>query len=666
MLRPGIRQLAGAWMAVLLLIVGMPAFAAGAMPKAKSDKDPEASRSSQQWRAVTPEELAMTAEPRAPGASAVYLYTQVDRDDTTSSELTYRQIKVLSEEGRNLANVGINYNKEQESILDIEARLIQPDGTIVPFSGTVYDRPLAASRDLGFYAKSFTLEDVRVGSVIEYRFRHRYDSVGRLYHSRWLLSQDLFTRYAKFSLRMSSAAGVRWSWPVGLPEGTVPPTLEKNVVRMEIRSVPAFMTEDYMPPAGELALTVNFTYVSDRKPTTDPVKFWADFGGTNLLSMERFIGDAKDVRDRLDGIIAPGDSNEQKVRKIYDHIQQVRNTDEPPLAGQPDERKECRLALSAREVGKFGCGKSSHIQMYFVALVRAAGIPAAPAFVASRNDRFFQPQSMLTSGLTGLIVAVTIDGREVLLQPAMSILPFGSLPWMETAVPAFRLSREGAQWITTPMPRAQDAVTRRKAKLVLSEDGVLEGTVILRHAGHEAIQRLVTLRKADDQTRSEVLREDLRRTLAVPAEITVVHQPDWAARGGVIETEYRVKVQQWAVTAGNRLLLGIGLFGGEQAGKFIAPNREHPIYFVYPFTTEDELEIALPAGFRVQSVPAARSSSDGALGYATSIESREGVVSIRRSLRHDVLLAKQTQYPRFRSFYELVRTGDQEQLVLAH
>ncbi len=32
------------------------------------------------WQPITPEELKMTAEPKAPGAAAINLYRQVDRD----------------------------------------------------------------------------------------------------------------------------------------------------------------------------------------------------------------------------------------------------------------------------------------------------------------------------------------------------------------------------------------------------------------------------------------------------------------------------------------------------------------------------------------------------------------------------------------------------------
>jgi len=35
------------------------------------------------WQPISQEELKMISEPRAPGASAIILYRQVDRDDST-------------------------------------------------------------------------------------------------------------------------------------------------------------------------------------------------------------------------------------------------------------------------------------------------------------------------------------------------------------------------------------------------------------------------------------------------------------------------------------------------------------------------------------------------------------------------------------------------------
>jgi hypothetical protein len=54
------------------------------------------------FQPVSPDELKMTSEPLAPGAHAIVLYRQVDRDDnsSTSHQDDYFRIKILTEEGR--------------------------------------------------------------------------------------------------------------------------------------------------------------------------------------------------------------------------------------------------------------------------------------------------------------------------------------------------------------------------------------------------------------------------------------------------------------------------------------------------------------------------------------------------------------------------------------
>jgi hypothetical protein len=79
-----------------------------------------------QWLPVTAQELQMTDEPQAPKASAVLLYRQVDRDDNISEERDYLRVKILTEEGRQYANVELVFDSTWESILDIEARTIRP------------------------------------------------------------------------------------------------------------------------------------------------------------------------------------------------------------------------------------------------------------------------------------------------------------------------------------------------------------------------------------------------------------------------------------------------------------------------------------------------------------------------------------------------------------
>src|ERR1035441_891977 len=115
------------------------------------------------FQPASPDELKMTSEPLAPGAPAIILYRQVDRDDNihTPHEDNYFRIKVLTEEGRKHADVEIPFLRQNEDIVTIRARTIRPDGTVADFGGKVFEKYLVkgklAGREGKYLAKGGTL-----------------------------------------------------------------------------------------------------------------------------------------------------------------------------------------------------------------------------------------------------------------------------------------------------------------------------------------------------------------------------------------------------------------------------------------------------------------------------------------------------------------------------
>jgi hypothetical protein len=100
------------------------------------------------FQPVSTDELKMTSEPLAPGAPAIILYREVDRDDNGRTghggavyigtgmqvnadrfEDNYYRIKILTEEGRKYANVEIPLPGFVGIVTNIVARTIQPDGS---------------------------------------------------------------------------------------------------------------------------------------------------------------------------------------------------------------------------------------------------------------------------------------------------------------------------------------------------------------------------------------------------------------------------------------------------------------------------------------------------------------------------------------------------------
>ena len=100
------------------------------------------------FQPVSPDELKMTSEPQAPGAPAIILFRQVDRDDNgqTSHEDNYFRIKILTEEGRKYADVEIPFFKDTGNIVNIKGRTIKPDGSIVNFDGKVFDKSIVKAK----------------------------------------------------------------------------------------------------------------------------------------------------------------------------------------------------------------------------------------------------------------------------------------------------------------------------------------------------------------------------------------------------------------------------------------------------------------------------------------------------------------------------------------
>jgi hypothetical protein len=167
-----------------------------------------------EFQPISPDEVKMTAEPQAPGAPAIILYRQVDRDDrgNTAHEDDYYRIKILTEQGRKYADVEIPFFKENGiNIVHIKARTIRPDGSTVNFEGKVFEKAIAKAKGLKYMAKTFTLPDVQVGSIIEYIYTLDL-SEHYVYDSHWILSDELFTRSARFSLRPYTSSYVNLTY----------------------------------------------------------------------------------------------------------------------------------------------------------------------------------------------------------------------------------------------------------------------------------------------------------------------------------------------------------------------------------------------------------------------------------------------------------------------
>ena len=625
-----------------------------------------------EWQPITPEELKMTSVPEAPGAPAVFLYREVNRNDMGvqggrgATEYNYIRIKVLTEEGRKFANVDIPFEKTRTNISSIRARTIRPDGTIAIFDGKVYEQTVEKTQGVKYLAKSFTLPDVQVGSIIEYHYNMDFQDY-YLFHSYWVVSAELFTKHAVFSLKPYDRYPwmVQWSWPAGLPKGTEPPKESPDrIIRMTSENVPAFIIEDHMPPRNELEYRVVFTY-HDEVPESNVEKYWKQFDKKKNGQVEAFIDKRKAMEAALSSIVSPNDSPELKLQKIYARVQQIKNLSYLPRKSAEELKHEAiKENKDVEELWKKQYGTGWDLTWLFLALARAGGMEAYPCLVSGRSEYFFRKERVDGRELDANVVLVKVNGKERYFDPGAAFTPFGLLPWMETGVEGLRLDKDGGTWIQTPLPVSDDSEILRKADLKLTDQGDLEGKLTASFTGLEGLWRRIDERNQDETERKKFLEDEVKESIPAGSDVELTKQPEWSSSEAPLTAEFTVKVPGWASSAGRRALVPAALFCANEKHVFELSNRTWPVYFAFPYKATDELNIQLPAGWQVESTPKDEDKDLKGTEYSLKVDKSNGAVHIQRMLRSDILMVPKENYPVLRSFFQYVKSKDEQQVVL--
>jgi hypothetical protein len=262
------------------------------------------------------------------------------------------------------------------------------------------------------------------------------------------------------------------------------------------------------------------------------------------------------------------------------------------------------------------------------------------------------------------VVLVKLNGNDLYCDPGAAFVPFGLLTWPETSVPGLRLDKDGGSWVKTPLPGSAASRIERKANLKLSDEGTLEGKLTITYTGLEAARRRVEMRNEDETNRKKFLEDQVQEYVPAAIEVELANKPDWSSSESALIAEFDLKVLGWAAGAGRRALVPVGLFSGTEKHVFEHANRVHPIYFEFPFEKHDDVTIELPAGWQVSNLPAPKKQDGHVIAYSLQVENSTSTLHLSRNLTVDFFLLDPKYYAALRNFFQVVRTSDEEQIVL--
>ncbi len=639
-----------------------------------------------QWMKPTAEELAMTSLPKYPGASALYLFREeITRDDLHVVQ-HYERIKILSEKGKDYANVELgfvasigNFGGDDKTVGDISGRTIHADGTIIPFTGKPYLKMMEKGKSYKYQARVFTLPDVQVGSIIEYRYATRYNDM--FFESPdWYLQGPLFVRSAHFvwyptSHEMQNEDGQSInsiSWFPVLPEGVSIAQKETpgggtnggsmRTYEVSLKDVPPAPDEEYMPPIQSFTYRVLFSFT----PYRTHAEFWKGEGKRWSKKANSFIGPDGALTAETQPVIAGATTPDEKLRKIYAAVMELENTDYTRDRNRDEEKaaglKEVHTAV---DVLRRKRGDSRQLTYLFVGMARAAGLKAYAMLVPDRANRIFVPNWMdMYHQLSNTVAIVNLDGKDQFFAPGEQYTPYGHLQWEYTLGQGVRQTDSGTDFANTPGESYKSNRTSRIANLTMASDGLVKGPIDLKLEGSPALYWRQQALRGDEESLRKAVRESLEEALPKTLEIKIVsieNLKDYEKplmihfeANGVIGT-----------TTGKRMVVPVDLFAVGEGASFPQEKRELPVYFHYPQTVQDALRINLPASMTVEAAPAnGRYTLNSLAAYDLTSVTSPSSITVRRNYLFGEVMLMPTDYPALRTFYSQFEAKDQESIVL--
>lgn len=619
------------------------------------------------WLPVTQQDLEIKQVPGSPGADAIQLYYADYINDQEQTEFFYRRIKVLNEKGNRLADVEIVVLPD-DTLSGLKARTIHPDGKIIEFTGKPFQKVLIKGRGIKFVARTFTMPDVTVGSIIEYKFKI-IDESGSINDNSWTIQHELYT--VKESFRMKPYSGPLKGFEDGYQVAALYSHIPNNVqpvqkgggYELELEAMPAFETEGYMPPEEDFVPQMRFVYVGRQVSTSD--KFWKDAGEKWNAEAEHFIGNRREIGQAAAEAIGSETGPEQKLRKLYARTQQIRNlTYERERTAEEQRKENLKGNQNVGDVLARGAGYRDDITRLFVALARSAGFDAAVVRAGNRKDKFFDKGLFSTRQLDSEIAAVSQGGKEIYLDPGTRFCPYGYIRWIRTSTMGLKLDKKGGAFVTVPGAAYDKAMTRRTADMSLDESGGLKGRITVKFEGGEALEHRLDGLDTDEAGKKKLLEDELQESMPAGAVIQLASSEGWETSDTPLTAVFNVEISGYSSAAGKHLLVPSYLFQAKRMDAFKHAERKFPVYFPYAFAESDRVSIKVPDGYTLESVPQEQSMTLGYAGYQNVVEFDGKQLVTTRLLQVNGIFFRLDRYPEIKDFFGKVQAGDEQQVVL--
>ncbi len=606
---------------------------------------------------IPTDELTMTAYSRDPDAEALFLFDDtfirydVDRQIRLECYRTVR-IKVLKDEGVEWGNVAIDshyYQQAKEVVSHLEAAAYNlVDGKTVK---TPLKKQFIFEEELNenTVRLKFSIPEVRVGTVIEYRYKLISDFIGSFPDID--IQHDIPVRHSSVQIR------IPWCFLFHAEiNGDMPLSVQRS--------------KDYEKSTG----SSEFRY-----PLT---KYICRTEHVPALKKEPFVWHADDfrigLRFKIDGIDYPSylcktfsttwaEVNKKLKKENFGRFLQIRNPFKEEVAEivrqNPDERDRLHAVLKLIQSrmtwdGKYrlnpqksplsavanGRGDSGTINALLAAAMRDAGFEPQPVLLNPRS-RGRLPQTYATEVIGTFLLRTTLkSGETVYLDATDPRTDVNILP-EELLVDRARIyGNDDPQkgWADLTSLNTNTVFMQIDARL--TEEGELECTETDTETNQAAYELIC--RYAGSETHDTFIREYEKTADIAISELSVEGL-------GSAEAVMKLSFRKTAATSGDHIYIHPTIVPLLSKNPFLGKSRHLPVEFSYPKHYRIVANISLPEGYTIEELPQNTRLTTRKKGVECSLQVECGERTIRCLFDFDMsrIIYPPTEYTDLSSFY---------------
>jgi len=620
-----------------------------------------------------------------PDANAIFLMDKGEFSVTKHWIFTRHVIiKIMNEAGLKYANVEIPFHSGAE-IHNIKGRTIRKDNTIVELQPEdIHEKTLFPQYVLyaDSKAKIFAMPGAEVGSIIEYSYSILHKT---LFLSAWefqrsepillstiTLNVPAFLRY-KYMLATRKQVEVEKS--ISHPAGRVK-------AEFKVRNAPAITYEPFMPSLSEVTTRIYFSLSSLSVLGIDlPMEgdSWEILGHNYWLRVKDKMKANKGIQSQVQEITTGSTVEIEKIADIYDFIQsKIRYVAIEIEEGRVIPHKPSEVLNS-----KYGDCKDK--VFLFIAMLQEMGIDALPVLTRTSISGEVIENFISAQQFNHMVIAVparyftdmegyekvviegdkeyTVRDDYILLDATSRAIPFGQIPGYLENTKALLIREEGSKLMTIPSSSANANKTLRVCDVDIHENGTFLCSVRSTKTGQEASRVRSFLQPLGKAEQKEWFENILSRLC--PGAILEEHSISELFETAMpLILNYKFRIPQYAQKMGTLLTFSPGVLRSSMVDRLTRETREHAINFDYCQVLIDIINIEIPEGFDIKTIPGALSKSSTFGDYSlTCYRDREKVVLNKQFMIKKTMIPK-ADYEEVKSLFESILISERKNVTL--